>query len=215
MSFHPEKNRTIGYRSEGFDPSLFHFCVFIELQVLRPHKEIFSMNATSETKTGTNRGAEKQTFIVLGVLLQFLSTPEQINDQISVMRGTVPSGVVIPLHSHADPEIFYVLNGSLEVFQAEGPSAGWQTVKAGEVVSIPGNVRHALRNTSPSPITSITVSKQELYSFFRELAQPFDPNKPPVPPTLEEMQQLFQVTEKYKNWLGLPDENAAIGISLR
>jgi len=169
------------------------------------------MNATSETKTGTNRGAEEQTFIVLGVLLQFLSTPEQINDQISVMRGTLPSGVVIPLHSHADPEIFYVLNGSLEVFHAEG----WQTVPAGEVVSIPGNVRHALRNTSSSPITLITVSKQELYSFFRELARPFDPNRPPARPTPEEMQQLFSVAEKYEYWLGSREENAAIGISLR
>jgi len=169
------------------------------------------MNVTSETKTGTSSRAEEQTFIVLGVLLQFLSTPEQINDQITVTRGTVPSGVVIPLHSHADPEIFYVLNGSLEVFQAEG----WQTVTAGEVVSIPGNVRHALRNTSPSPITSITVSKQELYSFFRELARPFDPNRPPAPPTPEEMQQLFSVAEKYEYWLASREENAAIGISLR
>src|SRR5580704_2985120 len=169
------------------------------------------MNATSETKTGTSRGAEQQTFMVAGVLLQFLSTPEQINDQIGVMRGTIPSGVVIPLHSHADPEIFYVLNGSFEVFQAEG----WQTVNAAEVVSIPGNVRHALRNTSPSPITSIIVSKQELYSFFRELARPFDPNRPPAPPTPEEMQQLFSVAEKYEYWLASPNENAAIGISLR
>jgi quercetin dioxygenase-like cupin family protein len=172
------------------------------------------MNITSETKTGTSTGAEEQTFIVLGVLLQILSTPEQIDDQISVMRGTVPSGIVIPLHSHADPEIFYVLNGSLEIFQAEGPSAGWQTVNAGEVVSIPGKVRHALRNTSHSPITSITVSKQELYSFFRELARPFDPNRPPAPPTPDEMQQLFSVAEKYEYWLASPDENAAIGISL-
>jgi len=173
------------------------------------------MNITSETKTGTSSRAEEQTFIVLGVLLQFLSTPEQINDQITLMRATVPSGFVIPLHSHADPEIFYVLNGSLEVFQAEGPSAGWQTANAGEVVSIPGNVRHALRNTSSSPITSITVTKQELYSFFRELAQPFDTNRPPAPPTPEEMQQLFSVAVKYEYWLGSPDENAAIGISLR
>ena len=173
------------------------------------------MNATSETKTGTRRGAEQQTFIVAGVLHQFLSTPDQINDQISVMRGTIPLGVVIPLHSHADPEIFYVLNGSLEVFQAGGPSAGWRTVNAAEVVSIPGNVRHALRNTSPSPMTSITVSKQELYSFFRELARPFDPNRPPAPPSPEEMQQLFSVAEKHEYWLASSDENAAIGISLR
>ena len=173
------------------------------------------MNITSETKTGTSSRAEEQTFIVLGVLLQFLSTPEQINDQISVIRGTVPSGVVIPLHSHADPEIFYVLNGSLEVFQAEGPSEGWQTVTAEEVVSIPRNVRHALRNTSPSPITAITVSKQELYSFFRELARPFDPHMPLAPPTPNEMQQLFSAAEKYEYWLASRDENAAIGISLR
>src|SRR5258706_4283979 len=156
------------------------------------------MNIRSETKTGTSSRAEEQTFIVLGVVLQLLSTPEQISDQISVMRGTVPSGVVIPLHSHADPEIFYVLNGSLEVFQAEGPSAGWQTANAAEVVSIPGNVRHALRNTSPSPITSIIVSKQELYSFFRELARPFDPNCPPATPTLAKIQQLFNDRERTK-----------------
>ena len=172
------------------------------------------MNVTPETKTGTSSKSEQQTFIVLGVLLQFLSTPEQINDQIGVMRGTVPSGVVIPLHSHADPEIFYVLNGSLEVFQAEGPSAGWQTVNAGEVVSIPGNVRHALRNTSPSPLTSIIVSKRELYSFFRELARPFDPNRPPAPPTPEEMQELFELAAKHGYWMASPEENAAIGISL-
>jgi quercetin dioxygenase-like cupin family protein len=173
------------------------------------------MNIPTETKTGMSSRAEEQTFIVLGVLLQFLSTPEQINDQISVIRGTVPSGVQIPLHSHADPEIFYVLNGSIEVYQAGGPSAGWQTVNAGEVVSIPGHVRHALRNISSSPMTSITVSKQELYSFFRELARPFDPNRPPSPPTPEEIQQLFSVAEKYEYWLASPNENAAIGISLR
>jgi hypothetical protein len=64
-------------------------------------------------------------------------------------------------------------------------------------------------------MTSIIVTKQELYSFFREIAQPFDPNRPAAPPTPEEMQQLFSVAEKYEYWLASPDENAAIGISLR
>lgn len=53
------------------------------------------MNATSETKTVTTGRVEPPTSIVLGVLLQFLSTPEQIKDQISVMRGTLSPGAVI------------------------------------------------------------------------------------------------------------------------
>ncbi|MGC1300265.1 MAG: hypothetical protein WA869_35000 [Alloacidobacterium sp.] len=84
----------------------------------------------------------------------------------------------------------------------------------GNVVSIPGNGRHALRTTSPTPPTSITVSKQHLYSVFRELARPFDPHRPPAPPTPNEMRQLFSAAQRYEYWLASPDENAAIGISL-
>jgi hypothetical protein len=58
------------------------------------------------------------------------------------------------------------------------------------------------------------VSKQELYSFFRELALPFDPHRPLSPPTPNEMQQLFSAAQRYGCWLASPDENAAIGISL-
>jgi hypothetical protein len=58
------------------------------------------------------------------------------------------------------------------------------------------------------------VSKRELYSFFRELARPFDPNRPPAPPTAEEMQELFELAAKHGYWMASPEENAAIGISL-
>jgi hypothetical protein len=64
-------------------------------------------------------------------------------------------------------------------------------------------------------MTSIIVTKQELYSFFSELARPFDPNRPPAPPTPEEMQHFFSVAEKYEFWLASTNENAAIGISPR
>src|SRR4051794_13643023 len=98
--------------------SLIHFSRFPRLAGTWITKRGFN-----ERYTSTSRTAEQQTFIILGVLLQFLSTPEQINDEISVMHGTMPTGVVVPLHSYADPDIFYVLDGSLEVFQA----GGWQT----------------------------------------------------------------------------------------
>ncbi len=172
------------------------------------------MSDRYQVKTESKESPDKQTFVVLGVLLQFLATPEQINDQISVMLGTVPPGAVIPLHSHADPEIFYVIEGSIEAYQATGTSSEWQTATAGDTVSVAGDVKHALRNISLSPTKCLTVSKTELYKFFRELAKPFDPMQPPGSPTSEEMQALFKAAAKYGYWLASPEENKEIGIML-
>ena len=59
--------------------------------------------------------SDEQTFDMFGVRLQFLIAPEQSSGKISLYRGTLPSGIVVPLHSHPEPEVFYVLEGSLEV----------------------------------------------------------------------------------------------------
>jgi quercetin dioxygenase-like cupin family protein len=158
--------------------------------------------------------SDQQAFNVVGVKIQFLVTPEQVRDQISVMRGTVPPGGVIPLHSHPDAEIIYITEGSIEIFQAEGPDAGWSTVSAGQTVSIPGKVKHALRNVASFPVISVLITKTGIYQFFKELARPFDPNQIPAPPTPAEMQKLFTLAAKYEYWMASPQDNAAIGISL-
>jgi quercetin dioxygenase-like cupin family protein len=56
-------------------------------------------------------------FTVLGIPLQFVSTPDQNGGNLSVMRSGIPPRAVIPLHSHTDAEIFYVTEGTMEVFQ--------------------------------------------------------------------------------------------------
>lgn len=66
-----------------------------------------------------------------------------------------PPRAVIPLHSHTDAEIFYVTEGTLEVFQDDGISSGWQTVNTGEVVTIAGGVKHALRNPSSTMVMTV------------------------------------------------------------
>ncbi len=50
---------------------------------------------------------------VLGPTIQFVTDPAE-EDAPCIMRGTVPPGVSIPLHSHADPETFLPLSGSFE-----------------------------------------------------------------------------------------------------
>jgi quercetin dioxygenase-like cupin family protein len=168
---------------------------------------------TITTEAREHVAPSKPTFDVFGVQLQFLTAPEQASGKISVYRGTLPSGIVVPLHSHEEPEIFYVLEGKLEVYQETGAQRGWSTIGVGEIIAVPGNVKHALRNTSSSPATTVMITQDQLYGFFREVAKPVN-SQQPVPPSPEELQHLFAAAAKYSYWMGSPEENAAIGIQL-
>jgi len=172
------------------------------------------MSAKPQRKTEPGTAVRKDVFNAGGVLLEFLASPEEVGDAICLIRGTMPPGVVVPLHRHEEPELLYVLEGTLEVYRSNEGSAGWTAARVGDVVVIPGNVKHALRNGSSLPVTLALVTKSELYAFFRELAKPFDPNLRLTPPTAEEIQEFFAVAAKYGYWLASAEENAAIGLSI-
>ena len=87
-------------------------------------------------------------------------------------------------------------------------------MSTGAVITIPGNVKHALRNSSSRPVTLALITKSELYKFFRELAKPLDPDLTSAPPAPEVMQELVRIAAKYGYWLASTEENAAIGLSL-
>ena len=165
-------------------------------------------------QSNANTISGDQAFNMFGVLLNFLVTPDETGHEISLFQGTLPPGVVIPLHSHAEPEVFYVLEGSLEVYRENGPSQGWSTTQPAGVLAIPGKVKHALRNISSTPTTAILVTQKELYNFFRSVAKPFEAGQMPAPPSPEDIEQLFAAAAKYHYWMGSPEENAKIGIAL-
>ena len=166
-----------------------------------------------KTEKQEHIASDEQTFDIFGVRLQFLIAPEQSSGKISLYRGTLPPGIVVPLHSHPEPEVFYVLEGTLEIFQESGAHQGWSISRAGNVVSIPVDMKHALRNTSSGPATTLLVTQDLLYGFFREIARPID-GQPATPPSPEALQQLFIVAARYGYWMGSPEENGAIGINL-
>jgi quercetin dioxygenase-like cupin family protein len=152
-------------------------------------------------------------FDVFGVQLQFLIAPEETGNQTSIYKGILPSGVVIPLHRHPDSEVFYVLEGTLEVYQESGEHKGWHSLLAGGALAVAPGVKHALRNTSSAPSAAIAVTEPGLYKFFREIAKPAQQG-PSTPPSPEDMQQLLVVAAKYSYWMGSPEENVAVGIKL-
>jgi quercetin dioxygenase-like cupin family protein len=149
---------------------------------------------------------------LFGTLVQFLVTPTQASEAFALMRGIVPPGVSIPLHSHSDPEVVVILEGKLDVLQYEGDTSHWLTTSPGEIVCIPSDVRHALRNTSPAPVILLLITTQNLYCFFRELGKPSHTNEPSEPPSPQDMQRLLRLAAEHDYWTASSHENAAIGL---
>jgi quercetin dioxygenase-like cupin family protein len=88
---------------------------------------------------------------VLGPTIEVLSRPAPGDGGFYVLRGVLPPGVTIPLHSNDDPEDFYLLAGSHQVLTQQGAGLQWIDAHAGDYVCIPPGTMHAHRNVSSEP----------------------------------------------------------------
>lgn len=103
-----------------------------------------------------------------------------------VLRGTLPPGAEVPLHSHPDPETFVVVEGRCEGCRA---GDGWTPIGAGEAFHVASGVRHSFRNRGREPAVSIVVTTARLGRFFTELGDR------PTP------EHLRRTAEKYGHWI--------------
>lgn len=150
-----------------------------------------------------------QSYDVFGGIVEFLSWSQEF----CVMRGTVPAGSTVALHSHPDAEDFFILSGVQEVL-VQGPEGelNWREARAGDYVRVPGDAPHAWRNTTAEPAIDLIVTTARLGEFFAEVGRPVtDEMKPPTP---EEVANFVAVSQRYGYKLGTAEENAAVGIQL-
>jgi quercetin dioxygenase-like cupin family protein len=96
------------------------------------------------------RGRDCSQFEVLGASVEFLVGPQQGDEAPCILKGTIPSGVLIPMHSHDVIEIFFVLSGNIEVLIEAGGKMQWVEASVGDLIEIPSNAKHAFRNRSKS-----------------------------------------------------------------
>jgi quercetin dioxygenase-like cupin family protein len=165
------------------------------------------------TETTIIHSSDATLFNVFGPLQQFLVAPSDTSGAFGIMRATIPPSIAIPLHSHADPEVFFVLEGLLEVLHWNGEAGHWLTARVGDVICVPGGIKHAIRNNSTAPTVILLATTPNIYEFFRELGKPYGPGEPSAPPTEEDMRRLLGLAAKYQYWIGSPQENAAIGLT--
>jgi quercetin dioxygenase-like cupin family protein len=148
-----------------------------------------------------------------GPTVEFLTSPEDEHNAFCVLKGTIPRGMAVPLHAHADTEDFLVISGSVEALQHDAQGYTWITAQAGDFIHVPGNARHAWRNVSGSPLVNLTITTKRLGRFFQEAGRPAT-GAPRPPPTSEELARFSAISAKYGYWNATPEENAAIGIQM-
>lgn len=127
-----------------------------------------------------------------------------------VMKGTLPAQVSVPLHSHGDEESFYLISGEAQVLAPTDCGLQWKTLRPGDFIHIPSDVKHAWRNLSTNPAQVLCVTTPRLGRFLREVGQFVG-----VAGTEGVLDKLKSLSESYGYWMGSPQENADVGIALQ
>jgi len=127
------------------------------------------------------------------------------------IRGAIPPGVSVPLHSHTEPETFVALSGTVEGLVR----ADWVRVGAGDLFHVPGGVPHAWRNRGGEPAKTLVVTATRIARFFSEVGTPVAPGSAGSgPPSPEAIARFLEVANRYGYWNATPEQNAAVGIAL-
>ena len=149
---------------------------------------------------------------VFGTTVEILSRPSEEDSALCVMRGVVPAGHVVPLHSHDDAEDFFILAGTQQVLIQGADGLEWTDAHAGDYVRVPSRTMHAHRNVSARPAVDLIITTAKLARFFEEVGRPFTGTS--QPPSPEDAARFVATALKYGYVLGTPEENAAAGIEL-
>jgi len=152
---------------------------------------------------------DAEVFELFGPAVQFLTHLPDDEDGYCLLKGKVPEGVVVPIHSHADRETFYVLAGELQALKEDH----WQTLMAGDVFDVAGGTKHAFRNVSAKDVSVLIVTTKAMAGFFRKVGRPIASLRPGAPSN-EELQRFAQASLAQGHWLGSTADNAAVGITL-
>jgi len=149
---------------------------------------------------------------VFGPRIEFL-TPPTDSASWCILKGVIPAGGFVPLHSHPDAEGFLVLSGTVQALVESGGELRRLDVDAGDFLEIPGGVKHAFLNRSAEPVVQLITTTAKLGRFFGEIARPVG-DAPPTPPGPEDVGRFVQIAARYGYWLGSPEENSRVGIPL-
>jgi quercetin dioxygenase-like cupin family protein len=109
---------------------------------------------------------------------------------LNVIDVVVPPGSGTPPHTHASPEIFRILEGTVRIWTIVGGTPVETDAAAGDVVTISAHAPHAYQNVSPVPAVMMSIVDDGMIAFFDAAASVEAPNGPPTPETIGRIMSL-------------------------
>jgi quercetin dioxygenase-like cupin family protein len=147
---------------------------------------------------------------VMGARVEVLARLGDADDALVLLRETVHPGRAVSLHSHADPECFFVTAGVLDLYRED---KGWLKLEAEQFEHVGRDIRHAVRNGGTEPVELVMVTTVRMARFFSDIGSPATEVEPRRPNAMQLAAFLGHVTD-YGYWVAPPEENLAIGLDL-
>ena len=122
-----------------------------------------------------------------------------------LIRCTLPAGAVVPMHSHADRETFYVVSGSINALRGDR----WEELGPGDVFDVRDGAKHAWRNSSQLAASIICVTTTKMARFLQEISSSAAGSLPE-----EQVRRFLKLVQANGYWLASPEENSAVGLTV-
>jgi quercetin dioxygenase-like cupin family protein len=152
--------------------------------------------ATAPIVSRRDGPADGDVLDVLGVRLRTLVNAHETGGAYASFEATIPPGVTVPLHTHAESEMFYVLAGELEFagMGADGRIAV-APVRPGEARFIASRAPHSFRNATAADCRVLILGAGPLDAFFHACHAPAAPTA--GPPSPEEVARVVAVMQRH------------------
>jgi quercetin dioxygenase-like cupin family protein len=167
-----------------------------------PHNRAISSSAGSKTGSDAYEVFSPQRDVRPGN--RYLTEMTDGDGDYSLMLCTFLPGVVVPMHSHADRETFYVISGNPDAFRGDH----WETLRPGDVFDAEDGIRHAWRNSSGTAVSMLCITTMRMARFLRDVS---------VDDSLDELaraQRFLGLVREHGYWLATPEQNASIGLEI-
>ena len=142
----------------------------------------------------------------LGPTNVYLTAISENEEDYCLILCTLPAGLVVPMHSHADRETFYVISGKIDALRVDR----WEKLGPGDVFDVRDGMKHAWRNSSQTAATILCVTTAKLTKFLQEVSASHDDALTPD----ERSQRFVKLVRESGYWLASPEENAAVGLTV-